>query len=487
MFFPIIICFALIFVLPGYALDFQGRIDTRYEFKKSDDDRSNVQEIYQFHSFDINFTEKFSIEWFGALKKSFRETEDDSGMSDQSDVAFRGLPDAYNKNQNLEYRIYSGLFKYTSKAYGASLGRTQLMDYEFSQFDGGMVWIKPLQWLKLEGFAGKPYSYGYYNDYSNYWNENEFIGGGGASVSLLKQKLNFSIRYFKLKELTDQGLYVDEPKETVMTNDNFTKARVSYAIADWMKAYVSSAMINSRGRNIDATLGGYSEYLLFNYRLNYYRQFSDITDFGSRFSQFSQFMTAYHPYQQASFSFSKSLADIFRLTGPVSDIELEGSYEYRMPNDSADESRFNPKYRAVRGGILLAANSMCYLNLFYENITSYTTKNDIQAYGGEISKKWKTLTVRLGSGYYAHKYEAAYSTTEVRDSFYAREYYFGLRWTPVKSLDISLKGSYERAQISSLTDTSKVNPDNYTYTSSPLIFSEPREYMRIQVKLGYIF
>lgn len=470
-----------------FSFDFQGRIDTKYDYKKSSTDNYTDSDIYQYHSLDMNFTNNFSFSWFGGLRKDLDGSFNSiSGGKEKSDVAFRGLPDAYNEDQKLEYRIYTGYFKYDSKSVGASLGRTLLWDYEFAQFDGFMLWLKPASWLKLEGFAGKPYSYGYYNDYSNYWNESEFIGGGGATISLMKNRFSAAVRYFNLREVTEREIMIGEPSDTFLSNDNYTKLNLTYAIFDMMKIYVSSAMINSKGRNVDATLSGYSESILFGYRLNYYRQFSDIKDFGDRLSQFSYFLTALHPYQKASASFNKSLADIFSLTGPLSDIELEGSYEYQMPVDSKDESRFNPKYRVMRGGVILATNTMCYLNLFYENVTTFTEKNDVQAYGGEISKKWKVLTVKLGSAYYAHKYEATYSTTELKDSFYSREYYFGLKWAPIKSLDLSVKASYEKAEISSLTNTSQINP-NITYVPMTEIYSSPRDYMRFEVKLGYIF
>ncbi len=482
-----VLIFAIVlFVENGVrALDYSGRIDTRYQYRTGDEEAD--QDVYQYHAFDLVFSKNLSFEWNGGLRYDIDgKNTSSSGLDDASDVALRGLPDAVNEDMNLEYRIYSAFIKYKTDLFGAMLGRSLLWDYEFSQFDGAKLWLNPLNWFTLEGFAGKPWHYGYYNDYSKYWDESEFIGGGGAIFNFKKQKFHFALRYLNLRELTERTTETGETSDTFLSNDNLTRATLSYAPLRLLRADLSASFIETEGRNINAGLSGYSGGLLFTYRVNYHRQFMDVEDYGSRLSQYSYFLTANHPYHKASAYVSKSLADIFGFTGPVSDIEIEAGYEYRGPTDLDERDSFNPEYQLMRGGLLLATEMKLFLNIFYENIITTGEQNDTRVFGGEISKKWKILIVKLGSAYYAHKYEQNYSDTLIKDSFSAREYYLDLKWMPLKMLDVSLKASYERAELSSLTDTSKQNQD---VVSAPMteIITEPRDYMKVRLKVGYMF
>lgn len=485
----ITVAFLLIFLLYAKkgvrAFDYYGRIDTRYQYRTGDEEAD--QDIYQYHAFDLDFSKNLSFQWNGGLRYDIDgKNTSTSGLNDPSDVALRGLPDAANKDMDLEYRVYSAFVKYTTGIFGTEIGRSLLWDYEFSHFDGAKLRVNPMGWFFVEGFAGKPWHYGYYNDYSKYWDESEFIGGGGAVFDFRKQKLNFALRYLNLRELTEKTTETGEASDTFLSNDNLSRATLSYTPLMILRADISASFIDAEGRNINAGLSGYNSKYLFTYRVNYHRQFMDVEDYGSRLSQYSYFLSANHPYQKASASVTKSLADVFGLTGPVSDIEIEAGYEYRGPVDLDERDPFNPEYQLIRGGVLAATNVKCYLNIFYENIFTTGDRNDTRALGGEVSKKWKKLTVKLGSAYFVHKYEQNYSDTVIKDSFSAREYYFDVKWMPVKFLDVSLKASYEQAELSSLTDTSKQNQD---VVSEPMteIITDPRDYMKIKLKVGYMF
>ncbi|MBN2041339.1 MAG: hypothetical protein JW864_14965 [Spirochaetes bacterium] len=483
----LILLFCLILVPSEKAvgLDYHGKIDTRYQYRGGDDEAD--QDIYQYHSFNLEFLKNLTFEWFGGLRKDLDGTNSSSdGLEDASDVSLRGLPDAANEDQTLEYRIYTAFFKYNTEKYGALLGRSLLWDYEFSEFDGIKAWGSIVDWLKLEGFAGKPWHYGYYNDISNYWDENEFIAGTGSVFSFPEYKLDFALRYINLREQTEKETEIDEPSDTFISNDNLFKGNISYKYSEQLRAYLSVAYYETTPRNIDFSLNGYSGNLMLGYRLNFYQQFMDIDDFGNRLTQFSSFLTASRAYQRVSADAYKSLANIFNLTGPVNDVEVGCTYEYRRPLYDSDESQFNPEYHLIRAGLMIAMKGMYYVHGFYENITTVDTQNDMQAFGGEFSKKWKKMSVRLGTSYYAHKYEAQYSETLIKDSFYAREYYLRFRWKPLEYLDVSLKGSYEIAEITSLTDTSNQNQDINAESVTEII-TEPRDYYKFEIQIGYTF
>ncbi len=482
----LLIFIIVLFIKKGVrAMDYGGRIDTQYQYRTGDDEAD--QDVYQFHAFELSFSKDLSFEWNGGLRYDIDgKNTSASGLDDASDVALRGLPDAVNEEMNLEYRIYSAFVKYKTALFSTQIGRSFLWDYEFSHFDGAMIWLKPLDWITIEGFVGKPWHYAYYNDYSKYWDESESIGGGGVIFKFRKQKLDFALRYLNLRELTEKTTETGEASDTFLSNDNLTRAALSYTPLRIIRADISASFIDNEGRNIDAGLSGYSSEYLFTYRVNYYRQFMDIEYYGSRLSQYSSFLTANHPYHKASVYITKSLADIFGFIGPVSDMEIEAGYEYRGPVDLDERDSFNPEYQLIRGGLIAAINEKYYLNIFSETIITTGDRNDTRTFGGEISRKWKTLIIKLGSAYFVHKYEQNYSDTLIKDSFYAREYYFNVKWMPIKSLDVSLKATYEQAELSSLTDTSKQNQD---VVSEPIteIITEPRDYMKVKLKVGYMF
>jgi len=145
---------------PAHALDLHGRIDTRYQFQGGDNAYNN--EVFQYQSLDLSLLDNLSFLWNGGIRKDFNGTINRlaSDGTEQTNIAFRGLPDAVNPDQTIEYRIYSAFLKYSLGFLGVQVGRSSADDYEFSSYDGLMLWISPFDWLRVEGFGGKPWHYG---------------------------------------------------------------------------------------------------------------------------------------------------------------------------------------------------------------------------------------------------------------------------------------------------------------------------------------
>ena len=467
------------------ALDYQVRLDADYDLDIGD--RATDNDIYQYHSLDLYFLKNFTFQWQGGVRKDLDgETDESVGGEDKSDVAFRGIADAANSDKTLEYRVYSAILKYETKRFGALIGRSYLFDYEFPQFDGIMAWGHPLDWLRIEGFGGKPWHYDYIKNFSNYWGEGEFVGGAGADFLFPESRLYFYLRYLYLRELTQRNNLIGEAEDTFVSSDHVYKLKANYFYSDWMGTGLKTSFYNTSIRDIHVWAGGFFENILMSYYADYYMQLTGISDLGDRVTQFSTFLTASNPYLRFSVDLSKSFADVFNLTGPVSDILLEVTYEHRQPVNSSDESGFNPNYNMIQVGTVFATDSKWYLNIFYETVFTQDTINNLHFVGGEISKKWDKLNLGVGSSYYTNRYETQTDVSLVEDTFYAQEYYFKMKWFPLKGMDVSFKTTFERAKFKSLTDTTKINTDVVSGSADEII-TDPRNYFKFDVGVGYTF
>jgi hypothetical protein len=386
----------------------------------------------------------------------------------------------------LEYRIYTAYLMYKQERYGALVGRYNPYDYEFSQFDGLMFWASPLEWLKIEGFGGKPWHYGYVSNLNYYWDEGELILGAGADFLFKKDKLKLSLRYLYLKEKTQLDTLVGEASDTYLSSDHLSKARMTYAFSPSLNTGLILSFLNTKPRNLQTWASGTLDRFLITYSFNYSMQFIDISDISDRLTQYSAFLTSSHPYLSVSGDLSKNFADIFNLDGFLNDIELELNYEHRQPLEQGDQSMFNQQYDQFRIGSIVSTKSNWSLQLFYNFILTTGLQNDIDSVGGEIAKKWEKLVVQLGSSYYANKYETNYTQTVMEDSFYAQEYYLKLKCLLSRSFDLSFKAAYENAKLTSLTSTEKIN-DEVDYAPMTELFSEPRNYFQFDIRTGYRF
>jgi hypothetical protein len=478
------LAFAIFCLLPAPApaLDFHARVETRYQLQAGDNALDN--DLFQYHFLELSFLKNFTFSWNGGARKDL-DGEVNTLVSDnveKTDIAFRGLADAVNRDQSLEYRIYSAYVKYDTGRFGALLGRYCPVDYEFSQFDGLLLWASPFDWLRLEAFGGKPWHYGYLSNPSYYWAADEVIVGAGADCLLLGQKLQLSLRYLFLRELTRRDALIGETAETYLSNDHLSKLRLSWTPLPWLNAGILASLLGPDPRGLQGWVYGGIEPLLVRYTVNYDMQFIDIADISDRLTQFSSFLGASHPYLHLSVDLSRSFSDLLPLRGFFDDLELELGYEHRQPLSEDARSMFNPQYDQLRVGALASVRGGWSMLLFYNFILSTGLENDLHAVGGELGKKWDKVEVRIGSSYQAHSFETNYTQTLVQDSFFAQEYYLRLKWTISRFFDLSLKGSYENVLLSSLTG---IVSDELVYTPLTELFSEPRNYFRFDLRAGY--
>ncbi len=475
---------------PGSAVDFQGRIDTRYELQAGDNAFDN--QVFQFHSFTLSFLSNLSLVWNGGIRKDFNNTINTVTVDgvEQTNIAFRGLADAVDVDQTIEYTIYSAYLKYTLGIYGALLGRIiPDPDYEFSSFDGLLLWATPNDWLRVEGFIGKPWHYGpLINvggavDLDTYWKADEVVTGVGSDFSFADSGLKLSLRYLRLQEETQLNTQVGAAPSTFLPVGNLSKARIMFSPLDTLNAGATAAFIDFNPRSAMAWANGSLEPYLTSFALNYAMQFIDISEISDQLTQFSAFLTASHPYLSASADVSKDFAELFGKPELLSNVELELSYEHRQPLNSSDLSTFNPQYDQLRVGTLLATRDRWSLLVYYNVLFSSGLVSTLQTVGGEIGKKWDPFDVRVGSSFNANVFETDYTATVVTDSFYAQEYYLKVKWNITRLWDLTVKGSYENVQLSSLTTAPTAGI--LVFAPATTLFSQPRNYFALDVRLGF--
>ena len=474
---------------PAHALDLHGRIDTRYQLQAGDDALDN--EVFQYQSLDLSLLSNLSFLWDGGIRKDFNGTINTvtSDGTEQTNIAFRGLPDAVNPDQTIEYRIYSACLKYSLGFLGAQLGRSTADEYEFSSYDGLMLWVAPFDWLRLEAFGGKPWHYGPLFsvggvvDLNAYWGPDEWVAGGGLDLAFLDGGLKVSVRYLWLREEAQLDSQVGAASSTYLATDNLAKARIVIAPWQTLSLGASGSFLNFSPRSATAWVQGSLEPVLTSFALSGSMQFIDISAIADRLTQFSAFLTSSHPYLSASADVSKNFAEFFPRPWFLSDIELELGYEHRQPLYASDLSQFNPQYDQFRVGTLLATRDKWSLLVYYNLVLTSGTENTLHAVGGEIAKKWDPVDVRLGSSFNVNLYETNYTGTVVSDSFYAQEYYLKVKWAITKFLDLSLKGAYEMVELSSLTSA---EAGSYlVYAPMTELFAQPRRYLSFDLRLGF--
>jgi hypothetical protein len=311
---------------PVRALEYQGRIDTRYQLQVGDNSTDN--DVFQYHFFELSFLKYMTFQWNGGVRKDLdgKINEVTPDGKEKTDIAFRGLPDAANKDQTWEYRIYTAYLMYKQEQFGALVGRCNPYEYEFSQFDGIMLWASPFQWLKVEGFGGKPWHYGYVSNLNYYWGEGELILGLGTDFIINQDKSKLSLRYLFLREKTQLDTLIGEASDTYLSSDHLLKARMTYAFSPSLNTGLILSFLNTNPRNLQTWASGTFDRFLVAYSFNYSMQFIDISDISDRLTQYSAFLTSSHPYFSVSGDVTKNFSNIFKPNGFFDDIELELSY-----------------------------------------------------------------------------------------------------------------------------------------------------------------
>ncbi len=469
---------------PSSAVDLQARVETRYELQAGDGALDN--DVFLYHFLELPFLKRFTFGWNGGLHKDLDgKTDSAPGVTPEAtDIALRGLPDAVDPSQTLEYRIYSAYLKFELERFGALVGRYNPRDYEFAQFDGLLLWATPIDRLRLEAFAGKPWHYGYLSDFGTYWAAGELAAGAGADLSLLGDRLKLALRYQYLRELTHREALIGEPVDTYLSNDHLTKLRVSLAPLPWLAAGLSGKFLGLQPEFLEFWASGYIERIRASYTLGLATQFIDIDQLSDRLTLYSSLLGSSHPYLSASAGVSEDFSDLLNLKGLFTGLELELNYEHRQPLVQADRSMFNPQYDQARVGLLVAVKGDWSLLVDYTFVVSTGLENDLHAVGGELAKKWENIDVRLGSSFYANRFQTDYTATVFSDSFFSQEYYLKAKWRINRAFDVSLRGAFEHTRVSSLTSLTKVN-EFLVYQPMTELFSEPRDYYRLDVRAGY--
>jgi len=464
------------------ALDLQARVETRYQLQIGDGALDN--DVYQYHSLQLPFLKSFSFGWSGGLRKDLDGTTDGTASAEQNDLALRGLPDAVNADQSLEYRIYSAFLRFEARRFGALVGRYNPQDYAFSQFDGLLLWASPLDWLRLETFGGKPWHYGYLSDFQTYWDAEELIVGGGADASFLGDSLRLALRYQYLKELTSRDALIGEPADTYIASDHLSRLRGTWAAAPWLEAGVQASLLDLNLKSWELWVNGNIERLLASYSLGFAMQFVDIADLSDRLTLYSALLGASHPYLSATVGLSKDFTDLLGFRGFCTALQFELGYEHRQPLRAEDLSMFNPQYDQFRAGLLLAIRGDWSLLVDYNLLLSSGLQNNLHVVGGELAKKWDKIEFQLGSSFYANRFQSDYTQTVFSDSFFSQEYYLKAKWKISRAFDLSVRATYEHVLLSSLTSAEKVN-DLVVYEPLTELFSEPRDYFRLDIRTGY--
>ncbi len=467
------------------ALDLEARVETRYQLQAGDGALDN--DVFLYHFLKMPFLKRFTFGWIGGLHKDLDgKTDSAPGVTPEvTDIALRGLPDAVDPSQTLEYRIYSAYVRFDLERFGALVGRYNPRDYEFTQFDGLLLWATPLDRLRLEAFAGKPWHYGYISDFGSYWGAGELVAGLGGELSLLSDRLRLALRYQYLRELTHRESLIGEPVDTYLSNDHLTRLRATLVPLPWLEAGVSAKFLGLRPEVLEFWASGYIEPLMVSYTLGFATQFIDIDELSDRLTLYSSLLGASHPYLSASAGVSRDFSDLLGLKGSFFQaLELELNYEHRQPLALADRSMFNPQYDQARVGLLVAVKGDWSLLVDYNFVVSTGLENDLHAVGGELAKKWGQVDVRLGSSFYANRFQTDYTATVFSDSFFSQEYYLKGRWRINRAFDVSLRGAFERTRVSSLTSLTKVN-EGLVYEPMTELFSEPRNYYRLDLRAGY--
>jgi hypothetical protein len=464
------------------ALDLQARVETRYQLQLGDGALDN--DVFQYHFLQLPFLKSFTFGWSGGLRKDLDGQTDGTATAEQNDLALRGLPDAVNADQSLEYRIYSAFLRFDAKRFGALVGRYNVQDYALSQFDGLLLWASPLDWLRLEAFGGKPWHYGYLADFNAYWQAEELVAGAGADLSLLDDRLRLALRYQYLRELTHREALIGETPDTYLSSDHLAKARLSLSPAPWLEAGLSAAFLALQPKVLEFWASGYIERLLASYSLGLTTQFIDIADLSDRLTQYSALLGSSHPYVSVSAGLSKDFSDLLNLKGFFTALQFELGYEHRQPLAQEDRSMFNPQYDQARAGLLLAVRGDWSLLVDYNLLLSSGLENNLHVIGGELAKKWERIEFQLGSSFYANRFQSDYTQTVFTDSFFSQEYYLKAKWKISRAFDLSVRGTYEHVLLSSLTSVDKVN-DLVVYEPMTELFSEPRDYFRLDIRTGY--
>ncbi|MDH4262825.1 MAG: hypothetical protein OEV78_07270 [Spirochaetia bacterium] len=466
-----------------YSVEANLRLDNRFQVQWGDN--ATDTDISQSQLLLIQFDPSFSLKYSGILKKDLDGTTSKilPGFIDSTDVAFRDYNDAINPKQTWNYFIYEAFVEYKNPYFTVDAGRQYSFDFNTITFDGLLMNYKPFDWTRLTLFAGIPW---HANDY-NYEPLKEQTSGAGLHLENYEQNLMGDLRYMFLRENLPVAITAVHDT-TVMTYKNieshYLQANVGYEAAKWLKTYVFFSSLPSPKflpMMMDVNVYGHFENILLDYKAGYSNQFISISDLTDKLTSYSMLLNSSAPYQNINLFLYKSIYDLLQNSKIFEDIQLELGGEKRSITKHTDINQYNPEYLMGQIGFILAMRGKLFFHVYYDAYKTTGLENTTNALGGDITKKWKTFTMSLGTEFNKYQYQTYYSGTLISDRFDSRDVFIRMNWLLNKHVMLKLDGAYSWARLASLSD--------YLLDSSastPLI-SRSREYYKLDFNASLLF
>ena len=460
------------FFKPLFAkTEYEMQLQSSYRIKAGD--HSTDQDIYQYHVLNIKFNPFLFLSYNAGLRKDLDSNSSAylKGNIDSTDYSMREINDSVNRNRKLEYRIYGASLNYDTQKVKVAMGRNFAYKYSYQIYDGFSTVLAPVKWFVFDFFGGIPWKY----NYRKYYVNGEYTAGSGLSLLPLKGKLLFDVRYMNLNQqsYTQTTAVNAAASDNIIRSDDLIQAKSGIYLYRPVQFHISSSFLNAKPYNAETVMFGQWDHLLLDYSVGYYNQFYSMENHTSHLNLYSTLLSAARPYQRVSGRVQKSFADWLNQEGFLNNIELEFDYEKRFAQPG-NRNRFNPEYDMFRTGFITAFRNKLFLQLFCDYFITKAIKNNTISAGGELNKKWKTVTLALGSGYYFYKFESDYYNMLYEDTFNAREYYINFKWKINKYVFVQTKTVYEWAHLKSLTNA----------TIDPLlenqIYMENRDYLTLK-------
>lgn len=471
-------------VIPAVALNMEGRVDTRY--KLGSGDGALDHDGYQHHYLNIKLSNNLFIDFAGSLLSDFNGVIDTvSGTVEKTDVALRDLNNV--TGDIVDYRVHRAAITYMGGNYTLLMGRTGLAAYENLHSDMVMVKLRPAESIVLEGFAGKPLRGFSAGNYFDVWQDSEIAAGGSIGFSPSEIPISLSLDYLFLREKTLDSQSVGSAAEYYYSGDHISDIALTYlAPGTRLRGSLSGSFHGIDPRDLYGLVTGYNEGYTLSYSGSVYIQFLDVENFGERVNLFSGLLSASRPFLRVQGTCSYDLSALLSSAPWIEASIFELGYSYRIPLESGSESVFNPINHNIRFGTYQGFPLGIYLSLFYDGVFSSGDRNGFSLLSGELAKEWDAFSFRIGSSYNVNEYEADYETAVIEDRFSVQEYYLRMHWDPREDLRLSIKTSYEKAEMKSLTDADYLNED-ITIEDATHIITDPRAYLRFELRLSYSF
>lgn len=477
----LLLAFCCLFFYPRivYGLDYNIRVDSRFQMQFGDN--AEDKNFLQTHILRVNFSPEVSFHWTGVLRKDLDGMQSKvlPGNFDASDVAFRNYFDSMDAKQPWLYSLYEAYLSYENSKLTLSLGRQ--INLNLAMFDGVYLKFTPWDWVMLSTFAGVPW----HADFQyNLLKEHTF--GLNTRFQTDDKALFADVQYVFLREnlpvikATAGTAIVDSE----IVESHYLKVISGYELADWMQLGLDFSALPYpvfQPFMLNAYIQGDIEGWLLDYKAGYTNQLTDISQLTGTLTSYSLLLNSSRAYQNVNLYLYKSIYNLFKKGSLVEDIQLEVGAEKRFLTDPSRVSKYNPEYFMIQAGFLTAFKEKWILHLYYDFFNSAQSDNTSNGFGADLTKKWKSFYISMGTAFIKYSYSSSFSGTVVSDNFDVREAYIKMDWLFHKNLSAKIQGTYDWAAMSSLS--------NFLVDSSstePLI-SRSREYYKVDMTITVVF